>query len=94
MSPLLSVALFFVIWWMTLFAILPLGVKSQFEAGEVVPGSEGAAPQRPMLLRKAALTTLVAAILFACVYVVVSHHLFYQTLFDFGPASVEVGRGG
>jgi predicted secreted protein len=94
MSPLLSVALFFVIWWMTLFAILPIGVKSQYEGGEVVPGSEGAAPQHPMLLRKAALTTIVAAVVFACVYFVISDHLFFQTLFNFGPASVEAGRSG
>ena len=45
MSVLLCLALYFVIWWMTLFAILPIGVKSQHEAGDVVPGSEGAAPR-------------------------------------------------
>ena len=94
MSPLLSVALFFVLWWMTLFAILPIGIKSQYEAGDVVPGSEGAAPQQPMLLRKAGLTTIVAAILFGCVYFVVSDHLFFQTLFNFGPASVQARGHG
>ena len=94
MSPVLSAALFFVIWWMTLFAVLPLGVKSQFEAGEVVPGSEGAAPEQPMLWRKAGLTTLIAAIIFAGIYFVVSDHLFYNILFNFGPASIESGQQG
>jgi predicted secreted protein len=85
MSPLLCAALFFIIWWMCLFAILPIGVKSQFEAGDVVPGSEGAAPVRPMLLMKAGLTTLVAVIVFAIVYVVVTYHLFPHQIFDLTP---------
>ena len=85
MSPLLCAALFFVIWWMVLFAVLPLGIKSQFEAGEVVPGSEGAAPQKPMLLRKAAITTVIAAILFTLVYLVVTRHLMPHQIFDLSP---------
>jgi predicted secreted protein len=85
MSVLLCVALYFVIWWMTLFAILPIGVKSQHEAGDVVPGSEGAAPQSPMLLKKAGLTTIIAALVFAIVYLVVSRHLFPEYFFNLGP---------
>jgi len=85
MSPILSIALYFVIWWMTLFAVLPLGVKSQFETGEVVPGSEGAAPHKPMLLKKAGITTVIASIVFAIVYLVVSRHLMPHQLFDLSP---------
>jgi predicted secreted protein len=85
MSPILCIALYFVIWWMSLFAVLPLGVKSQFEAGEVVPGSEGAAPQRPMLLKKAAITTVIATIVFAIVYLVVTRHLMPHQIFDLSP---------
>jgi len=85
MSYVLAAALFFVIWWMVLFAILPFGVKSQFEAGEVVPGSEGAAPHKPMLLKKAGITTVIASIVFAIVYLVVSRHLMPHQLFDLSP---------
>ncbi len=85
MSPILSVALYFVIWWMTLFAVLPLGVRSQFEAGEVVPGSEGAAPQKPMLLKKAGITTVIATIVFTIVYLVVSRHLMPHQILDLTP---------
>ena len=38
------VAIYFVIWWVTLFAVLPFGVRSQREAGEVVRGTD---PRRP-----------------------------------------------
>ena len=85
MSYVLAAALYFVIWWMVLFAVLPFGVKSQFEAGDVVPGSEGAAPQKPMLLKKAGITTVIAIILFAIVYLVVTKHLMPHQIFDLVP---------
>ena len=59
------VAIYFVVWWICLFAVLPLRVRSQAEAGEVVPGSEAAAPARPQLAFKALVTTLLAAIVCA-----------------------------
>ncbi len=45
MNIVLGLALYFVIWWTILFAVLPIGIRSQYEAGEVVPGSEGAASE-------------------------------------------------
>lgn len=68
MSLVSSVAIYFVIWWIILFAILPIGVVTQEEGGEVIPGTESSAPQRPQLLKKALITTLVAAVVFAGVY--------------------------
>ena len=35
MSLLSSAAIFFVIWWVVLFAVLPFGVKSQHEMEDV-----------------------------------------------------------
>jgi predicted secreted protein len=67
-SLLSSVAIFFVIWWLCLFVVLPFGVKSQHESGEIVPGSDPGAPQQPLLLRRALATTLLAAIVFAGIY--------------------------
>lgn len=68
MSLVSSLAIYFVIWWIILFAILPIGVVTQEEGGEVIPGTESSAPQRPQLLKKALITTLVAAVIFAGVY--------------------------
>ena len=56
-----AVALYFVIWWISLFAILPFGVRSQAEEGDVTLGSEPGAPAAPRLRQKAVWTTLVAA---------------------------------
>ena len=35
-----SLALYFIIWWTVLFAILPIGVRSQAEAGDVAAGTD------------------------------------------------------
>jgi predicted secreted protein len=56
-----GLALYFVIWWILLFAVLPFGIRSQVEAGEVVKGSEPGAPAAPALREKAVWTTLVAS---------------------------------
>ncbi len=68
MSPLSSVAIYFVIWWLVLFAVLPFGVRGQHEANDIMPGTDHGAPQQPLLLKKAAATTLIAGIIFAGVY--------------------------
>jgi predicted secreted protein len=61
MSWTLGIASYFVIWWITLFAVLPFGVRGQHETGDVVPGSEAGAPVKPMLLKKVIANTILAA---------------------------------
>ncbi len=56
-----AIALYFVIWWISLFALLPVGVRSQAEAGEVVAGTEPGAPAVPALAEKAIWTSVAAA---------------------------------
>ena len=72
MSLISALAIFFIIWWLTLFAVLPLGVRSQHEAGKVTRGTDPGAPERPQLGRKFAITTVIAAIVFAAVYVAIA----------------------
>jgi predicted secreted protein len=62
-----GLALYFVIWWILLFSVLPFGVRSQAEAGEVIRGSEPGAPALPALREKAIWTTLVASIVLVVV---------------------------
>jgi predicted secreted protein len=65
-----GLALYFVIWWTVLFAVLPFGVQSQAEAGEVTEGTEPGAPVLPGLRRKALITSVIAAVVFALVWYV------------------------
>jgi len=44
MSTSTLIAIYFLIWWVTLFAILPWGVRNQEESGDVIPGSDPGAP--------------------------------------------------
>jgi predicted secreted protein len=61
--PIVSmIAIYLVVWALCLFVVLPFGVRSQHEAGEVVRGSERGAPVMPMLWRKVLATTILAAI--------------------------------
>lgn len=59
------VAIYFVIWWTTLFAVLPFGVRSQREAGEVARGSDPGAPAKARLLWYVLVNSLVAGAVFA-----------------------------
>ena len=64
-----AVAIFFLIWWVVLFAVLPWGIRSQHEGGEIVPGTDPGAPAIPNLGRKLLWTTLVSVAIFAACYV-------------------------
>lgn len=67
------IAIYFVVWWVTLFAVLPWGVRPQAETRDVAPGTDPGAPARPWLMRKALATTVLAAVITAgIVYVVAS----------------------
>jgi len=70
-----ALAIFFLIWWVVLFAVLPWGVRSQQEGGEVIPGTDPGAPAMPNLKRKLLWTTLVAGVIFAGCYVVYADYL-------------------
>ncbi|MGQ3214035.1 MAG: DUF1467 family protein [Shinella sp.] len=63
-------AVYFVIWWLTLFAVLPFGVKTQGEAQEVVPGTVESAPARFRGGRVILITTLISAVIYGCWYIV------------------------
>lgn len=75
MSLTLGIAIYFVVWWTTLFAVLPLGVRTQGEAGEVVPGTPASAPVAPRLLRICAINTIVAAVVFGLIWLAIKYEL-------------------
>ena len=60
-----ALAIYFVVWWTVLFTVLPWGIRSQLESGEVVPGSDPGAPALPKLRSKLIWTTVVATVVFA-----------------------------
>lgn len=63
-----AVAIYFLVWWTTLFAVLPFGVRTQGEAGKVVPGAPASAPVSTSIPRIVLRNTVVASIVFAFIY--------------------------
>ena len=47
-----AIVLFAVIWFLALFVALPIGLRTQDEAGEVAPGTPASAPEVHHLKRK------------------------------------------
>ncbi len=64
-----AVAIFFVIWWLVLFAMLPFSLRTQEEVDEVTFGTVPRAPGRPHMFRAVVRTTIVTALIFAVLYV-------------------------
>ncbi|MBW8636581.1 DUF1467 family protein [Hoeflea sp. WL0058] len=71
MSPVTGIAIYVVIWWITLFAILPIGVKTQADEEDITLGTTESAPHRHRMGFKLILTSLVAAAIFALYYFLV-----------------------
>jgi predicted secreted protein len=64
-KPQSALAIYLLFWTITLFAVLPFGVKTSDEAGsDSIPGQATSAPANPMILKKLAWTTLISAVLF------------------------------
>ena len=74
MSIPFGLALYFLIWWTLLFAILPIvRAKTQGEANEIVPGTPEGAPSRLVMGRVIAVNSIVAAVVFVIVAVVMHY---------------------
>lgn len=73
MSVTLGIAIYVVVWWTVLFAVLPIGVRTQAEDGSVVPGTPESAPTAPRLLRIVFLTTLLSAGLFGAFWAAIRY---------------------
>lgn len=67
MSWVSGIVVYVIIWWLTLFMVLPFGVKQPDELKE---GHMSGAPESPKLWKKALITTLIAGVLFGIYYLV------------------------
>jgi predicted secreted protein len=68
------VAIYFVVWWIVILAVLPWGVRTQDEEGDVVMGTASSAPARPRLLMKAIITSVVAAVVTFLIWLIVDYY--------------------
>ncbi len=75
MSVTFAIAIYFIIWWTVLFAVLPIGVRTQGEDGAIVPGTPASAPTAPRLLRVVLLTTVISGLVFATLWALISYDI-------------------
>jgi predicted secreted protein len=69
-----ALAIFFLIWWVVLFAVLPWGIRSQHEGPDMVPGTDPGAPTKAKIGWKLLWTTLIAIALYAVCYLIYVQH--------------------
>jgi len=71
-----AAAIYFLVWWTVLFAVLPWGVRSQHESEQpIVPGTDPGAPAIPHLGLKLIWTTVAATTVFVLMFVIYVYRL-------------------
>lgn len=60
-----AIAIYFIVWWLTLFAVLPFGIRSQHEGDGYAQGTDPGAPRIAAIAKRLLWTTVVSAVVFA-----------------------------
>lgn len=78
MGVISGIAVFFMIWWTLLFVVLPWGIQRHDGS---VQGVDPGAPQRHGIAKKFLITTIMAAIVWVIIYLLVkSDYLSFQSM--------------
>lgn len=68
-----GIVVYILLWWWVLFMVLPFGAKAP---EQVDTGHASSAPERPRMMLKLAVTTIVSVGLFVIVYLIISSGIF------------------
>ncbi len=89
-----SIVVFMCAWWMVFFMVLPWGIHSQWEDGEVTDGTEPGAPVRTGLGRKALIATGGAFVVWLIAWTVVTYDLIPMERPTWGYGADQVDTDG
>lgn len=79
-----GIVLYAVLWFLTLFVVVPIGQKSQADTGEIVPGTPAGAPANLPVKRKLILTTIISTVIWAGIaWVIFSGVISREALMNF-----------
>lgn len=72
-GPVTALGVYIVVWWLTLFAVMPFGRREETEEerAQLPPGCDPGAPVHPDMKRKLLTTTWVSAIVWAIILVII-----------------------
>ena len=65
-----GLAIYFIIWWLVIFMVLPWGVR-RIDPDDLLEGEDPGAPAKPKMLMKLVVTTVVSGVVFGLVYMVI-----------------------
>lgn len=65
-----ALAVYFILWWIVLFATLPFNLRTQDDEGEVTLGTTSSAPQGRHVARAMLRATVVSLVIFAVLVIV------------------------
>lgn len=72
MSWFTAIVTYLTMWWIVLFCVLPFGVRSQAEMGDIAEGTDPGAPAIPNIKKKLLWTTIITAIVWGGLALVIS----------------------
>jgi predicted secreted protein len=67
-----AIVTYLTMWWIVLFCVLPFGIRSQAEMGEVAEGTDPGAPAVPNMGKKLLWTTGITAVVWGLLALVIS----------------------
>jgi predicted secreted protein len=95
MSIVSAIVLYAVIWFLTLFVALPVGLRTQGDENEIVPGTHAGAPANLRMKRKAVWVTVIAfAIWLVVAGIILSGWISVRDIDWFGRMGPAGGTGG
>ena len=65
-----GLAVYVIIWWLVIFMVLPWGVR-RIDPEDLGTGEDPGAPEKPRMVLKLAITTVISGVIFGLVYLVV-----------------------
>jgi predicted secreted protein len=68
-----GIMVYVILWWLALFAVLPIGHRDQIDPE---PGTPESAPEKPRIWLKFSAATLIAAVLWGVFFLVVEYDPF------------------
>jgi len=63
-----GLAIYGIIWFLTLFMVLPFGIRTQADEDSIEPGSAESAPAVPKMWKRVAITTVFSFVFYLGVY--------------------------
>jgi predicted secreted protein len=72
MSIVTAIFIYFLVWWLTLFTVLPLGIERNTETGK---GFDPGAPRNPGLKKKLMLNSAISFVIVAVLWLLSALHV-------------------